>query len=92
MAGSANRSARNDDCSGRVLPRALDASEAGLAQFGQVRRDAFDKAIAIHEIAAWTQQIVDRAVAGENFFGVAQIVESDRGNREIKGSADLLRP
>jgi hypothetical protein len=53
---------------------------------------ALDEAIAIQKAAAGPEETVDRPIAGEDLFGVPQIVEGDRGNREVEWTADSLRP
>ena len=40
----------DNDRARRVVPWALDAREAGLAQLGQVRVDAAGKAVAVQEL------------------------------------------
>jgi hypothetical protein len=74
------------------LPGALDTIEPRLAQRPEMRLDALNKPVAGQETAVWFEQIMDRPVAGENLFGVAQIVQSDGGDSEIEGAADLLWP
>src|SRR5947209_18634156 len=54
--------------------------------------DALDKTVAVQERAVWIEQIMDRPVTCENLFGVAQIVQSDGGDSEVEGAADLPWP
>ena len=82
----------DDDRTGRVVPRALNAREAGIAQLCQVRFDAADEAVAVEEPTAGFEEIVDRAVARIELFRIPEIVQRDRRDREVKGAADLLRP
>ena len=74
------------------MPGALDAIELGLAQRRQVRLDAVDETVAVYKAPAGFEEAVDRAIAGEDLFRVAQVVERDCGDGEIEGTADLLRP
>ena len=74
------------------MPAALDTVEPRLAQRLQMWLDALDKTVAVQERAVWIEQIMDRPIACENLFGVAQIVQSDGGDSEVEGAADLPWP
>src|SRR5205823_9853943 len=69
-ARSARRSRRDEDGAGRLLPGAVDRGEAGRAQFGDVALDPGGEQIVIEKAAPRPQQIVDRAVAGEDLWQV----------------------
>src|SRR5690242_9689855 len=82
----------DDDRARRFQPRTRETAEPRFAQRRQVRLHALDEAVAIQKAAARFEETVDRAIAGVDLFGVAQIVDRNRRHREIEGTADLLRP
>src|SRR3974390_3139739 len=51
-----------------------------------------DKTVAVQEMALGLEQIVDRPIAGEDLFGVAQIVQGDCRDCEVEGAANPLWP
>jgi hypothetical protein len=57
-----------------------------------MRLHALDEPVAIQKTAAGLEEIVDRAVARVDFSPISQIVQRNSGDREVEGSADLLRP
>jgi len=52
LGGLAGAMGGDEDRARRVMPGTLDARETGCAQFGQVRFDAANKAVAVQEKAA----------------------------------------
>jgi len=92
LGGSAIGSSSHDNGARRVLPNALDAAKPGGTQRGQMLVHAFDKAIAVQEIATGSEETMDRRIACEDLFLTSEIVEDDRRDRQIERSSDMLRP
>src|SRR5262249_29583120 len=83
---------RSNDRARCFLPGTLDAPKASRAECVEMRLDAFDETVAVQEASSGLEQVMDRAVAGEDLFAVCQVVEGDGGDGEVEGAADQLRP
>lgn len=76
----------------RLLPDAFDLSEPGGEKLPYMLVDPVEEPVAIQEPPFGSQKIVDRPITREDVVGAWQVVEHDRGHREIKRPSNLLRP
>ena len=74
------------------MPRALDAAKPGGTQRRQMPGHTVDKPVAVQEMTARSEQTMDRGIALEDLFPASQIVEYDRGDRQIEWPADMPWP
>jgi hypothetical protein len=75
-----------------LLPSALDTTKPGGPQLGQMLFHASDKPVVVQKAPARLEETINCRVAREDLFAPTEVMEDDRGYRELERSSDLLRP